>query len=414
MQGSYDSSSLVQELRDDLMAGGDRGEKRRLVSLDCFRGLTVAAMVLVTDPGTYGAVYRPLLHAEWYGATATDMIFPSFLVMTGVAMTLSFASRIGRGARRGDLAVHVVRRSVLLFVLGLLVNGFPDYNLHTIRIPGVLQRIAVCYLVGSLIYLWVSRGKSKEDGGDLRRRGLVLAAVTVGLLALYWIVLKTVPVPGFGVGHLDSNGNLGAYIDRAVFGVRHLWPYGTTPGVGVTFDPEGLLSTVPALATLLMGVVAGEWIRSDRPAMRKAMMMAVAGLLLFACGLALSPVMPVIKKIWTPTFALVSGGFAIVVFAVIYFAVDIKRWRRWTGPALVFGTNAMLAFALSNVITTLTDRIHVVGAGGRSTLHAWGYRQLFATWLAPIHASLAYAFFIVLVNFLVLYPLYRRRVFLRF
>jgi predicted acyltransferase len=389
-------------------------DNTRLVSLDVFRGLIIAGMILVTDPGTYSAVYWPLLHAEWNGPTPTDMIFPSFLVIIGIAMTLSFATRIERGADTKQLLLHVLRRSVVIFLLGLLVNGFPDYDLHTIRIPGVLQRIAICYFLGACLYLAASRTISKAEDKSLRSRSIVIAVVLAAILVVYWALLKFVPVPGFGAGRLDSLGNLGAYLDRRIFGIRHMWPYGLTLGYGVTFDPEGLLSTLPALATLLVGILAGEWVRTENTRGKKALMLALAGACLVLVGLALSPLMPLNKKIWTSTFSLFSAGVAVLVFAVLYFLLDVKRWRRWSAPSLVFGTNAILAFVLSGIITTLTDRIHVKAADGTLlTIHRWLYQCAFATWLQPIHASLAYAIAIVLVNLAVVYPLYRKRIFLR-
>lgn len=380
----------------------------RLVSLDVFRGLTIAGMILVTDPGTYSAVYKPLLHAAWNGATPTDMIFPSFLFIVGVSITLSFASRVARGASRAKLAGHVLRRSAVIFFLGLLVNGFPDYNLHTLRVPGVLQRIAICYLCGALLYL-----ATTGSGAKTRTRTIALLGIAFFLLAGYWTMLKLVPVPGFGAGHLDSYGNLPAYIDRAVFGINHLWPYGLTPGVGVTYDPEGILSTLPALASVLIGILAGEWMRTRRPGSRKVGMMLLMGAVLVLAGWLLSPLLVINKRIWTSTFTLFSGGVSLLVFALCYAVVDLWRSRWWTAPALIFGTNAILAFALSNVITTLTDRISVHSADGNAlNLHSWG-NQFFAAWMAPIHASLAYAIFIVLLNMALIYPLYRKRIFLR-
>jgi predicted acyltransferase len=392
----------------------DQNVDGRLVSLDVFRGLIVAGMILVTDPGTYSAVYWPLLHAQWNGATPTDMIFPSFLVIVGVAMTLSFASRLERAGGRGKLLLHVLRRSVLLFFLGLLVNGFPDYNPHTIRIPGVLQRIALCYFAGSLLYFgagWVADRKTESRS---LRRSTVIGAAFVGLLALYWALLKLYPVPGFGAGRLDSLGNVGAYVDRYLLGVRHMWLYGTTPGYGVTFDPEGLLSTIPALATLLTGVLAGEWMRTSYSRPRKVAGLAGAAACLMIAGYALSPLLPLNKKIGTSTFAIFSSGVALLAFSFFYFVLDIRRWRRWVTPALVLGTNAILAFVLSNVITTLTDRLHVTAIdGGSISLHKWVYQYGFATWLQPVHASLAYAIGIVILNVAIVYPLYRKRIFLR-
>ena len=370
-------------------------------------------MILVTDPGTYSAVYKPLLHAQWDGPTATDMIFPSFLVIVGMAIPLSIASHLRHGKTRKELVGHILKRSVLLFILGLLLNGFPDYNLHIIRIPGVLQRIAICYLAGAALYLAASSIADTNPSHQSRRRSVVIGTTLVSILALYWALLKLFPVPGFGAGRLDSLGNLGAYIDRAVFGIRHLWPWGLTPGYGVTFDPEGILSTLPALATLLTGVLAGDWLLTTHSQRRKVTVLAIAGASLVLVGLALSPWLPLNKKIWTSTFALFSGGVALLAFSCFYLILDIKRWRRWSTPLLVFGTNAILAFALSNIITTLTDRIHVTTTAGTSiTLHNWLY-QVFATWLIPVHASLAYAVAIVMLNLALIYPLYRRRIFLR-
>lgn len=392
--------------RTPVVAPEPRSASARLVSLDVLRGLAVAGMILVTDPGTYSAVYPPLLHSPWNGATATDMIFPAFLFSVGVAITLSFRSRVLKGESRVRLARHVVIRSVIMFFIGLALNGFPDYELHTIRIPGVLQRIALCYLCAAFIYVGLS---GADDEAANSRRAWRIGSLAFVILAGYWALLKFFPVPGFGANRLDSQGYLGAYIDRAVFGIRHLWPYGTTPGVGVTYDPEGILSTFPAIATTLLGVLAGELMRSKLSLGKKAGYLAFAGFVTFVAGLLLSPLFPINKRMWTSTFVLVSGGVAPMVFALLLYLVDLKQWKRWTPPFLVFGSNAILAFALSNVITTLTDRIHV----GSLTLHQWADSVCFSTWLPAVNASLAYAITIVLFNMAILLPLYRKRIFVR-
>lgn len=377
----------------------------RLVSLDVFRGLIIAGMVLVTDPGSYNFVYPELLHAQWNGVTATDMIFPSFLFIVGVAITLSSASRLQKGSPRSTLAKHVVRRSAIIFVLGLAVNGFPDYHLHTLRIPGILQHIAVCYLIAGLLYLATGRDEKSRS-----RQTAIFTTLIVVILAGYWALLKLVPVPGFGPGRLDSLGNLPAYIDRMIFGINHLWAWGLTPGYGVTYDPEGLLSTLPAIAAVLIGVLAGKWLRKEQTVQRRALGMVIAGALLTIAGLPLAPYLPLNKRIYTTTFALFSGGISLLTFAACYLVIDVWRFRRWAAPLLVFGTNAILAFALSSIITTSMDRIHVNTGGGALTLHQWG-NQIFAGFLQPVHASLAYAVTIVLVNLALLYPLYRKRIF---
>jgi predicted acyltransferase len=369
----------------------------RLVSLDVFRGIVIAAMILVTDPGTYSYVYSPLRHAEWMGATATDMIFPAFLFMVGLAISFSFASQIKRGVTRTNLIQRLLRRTLVLFFLGLVLNGFPDYHLATLRIPGILQRIAICYLLSGALYLFTTR--------QIR----LLAGVAFALLAAYWALLRLVPVPGIGPGHLDTFGSLPAYIDRQLFGINHLWIWGLTPGKGVTYDPEGLLSTLPAMFSTLAGIVAGDWTRSDFPARKRVLGLAIAGCALWISGLLLSPLLPLNKRIWTSTFALLSTGVSVAVFAALYAVIDVGGFRRGLLPAKVLGTNAILAFTLSTIITSLLDRIHLHGL----TLHEWLYQNLFASWLSPYPSSLAYAIVIVLLNILLLYPLYQRRLFVR-
>jgi predicted acyltransferase len=400
----------------DVLAPADAVTGGRIVSLDVFRGLTVMGMILVTNPGTYSAVYRPLLHADWNGWTPTDMIFPSFLFATGVAITLSFASRMGRGDRPEALGVHILRRSGILFALGLFLNAFPQFDLHHLRIPGVLQRIALCYLCGGLLYLYLVRRKEQSDKAPERARTRFswLAGVTLAILIVYWALLKLVPVPGFGAGRLDSLGNLGAYIDRTLLGTRHMWPWGLTPSYGVTYDPEGLLSTLPAIATLLIGILAGEWMQSRHSGARKALGLVGAGFVLLLLGWLLNPLLPINKKLWTSTFVLFSSGFSLVTFSLCYWLVDLRRRRWWTFPALVFGTNAILSFALTSVLTALTDLIHVGGGTDKApTFHEWGYSDVFSRAFSPYHASLAYAMTIVLLNLAIVWLLYRKRIFLR-
>jgi predicted acyltransferase len=378
-------------------------KRERLVSLDVYRGLAVAGMVLVTNAGNWNTVYWPLLHAQWNGWTPTDLIFPSFLFIVGVAMTLSFAARIAAGGARDTLARHVLGRTAVLIVVGLFLNGFPFFHLATIRIPGVLQRIGLCYLFGALLYL----GTYNERA---RNRVATITGVTAALLVGYWALLRFVPVPGYGAGRLDSLGNLGAYLDRALFGIPHLWPYGVTPGHGVTYDPEGMLSTLPAIATLLMGVLAGEGLRSDRPGMRKVAAFVASGLVLLTIGLLLDPVLPINKRIWTPSFALFTGGFNLLALALLYWMVDLRRWRGWTAPALVFGTNAIFAFALANVLTPLFGLIRI---GRTLGLANWFDGQVFSKFLGPYNASLAWAILFLSLNLALIWPLYRKKIFIR-
>ncbi|MFI5105426.1 MAG: acyltransferase family protein, partial [Terriglobales bacterium] len=277
----------------------------RLVSLDVFRGMTIAGMILVNDPGSWSAIYWPLDHAEWNGWTPTDLIFPFFLFIVGVSMTLSFTKRVERGATRGQLARHVLLRSLAIFAIGFFLNGFsgflrhfPHFPFETIRIPGVLQRIAVCYLCAGLIYL--------ATGLEKGRRWQICIAIF--LLLGYWAAMTFIPVPGYGAGHLDPESNLGAWLDRLVMS-GHLWSQSKT------WDPEGIMSTFPAIGTVLLGALLGDWLRRQRVSQQVALRMLGAGVVLLAIGRALHPFFPINKKLWTSTFVLFTAGFAMIILA---------------------------------------------------------------------------------------------------
>lgn len=383
--------------------------QRRLVSLDILRGFTVAGMILVTDPGTYEHVYPQLLHAKWNDPTAADLIFPCFLVMAGVSIAMAFKARLERGEARGRLAWHAFRRSLWLIGLGLVVNGFPKYDLPHLRIPGILQRIGICYLPAAFLYLALAR-----PGVTSRGRKTFIAAVGLLCLALYWALLKLYPTPGFGPGHLDPLGCLPAVLDRAIFTVPHMFQWGVrTPGFGITFDPEGVLSTLGALETMLAGVVAGEELQDDRDRRRACGKLAAAGTMLWLLSLLLRGAMPLNKQIYTPTFALWSSGLSLLAFAGLLYVVDVRAVRRgWTLP-LIFGTNAIFAFFLSQVLTNMLNLVHVPFGTTKLPLYMALDEWLFAPWLPPRMASLAYAVCIVLLCAAIVYPLYRRRVFLR-
>ena len=386
-------------------------ESNRLVSLDVFRGITIAAMILVNDPGSWSHIYWPLEHAEWNGWTPTDLIFPFFLFIVGVAMTFSLASRIRRGASRRTLAWHVFRRGALLFLIGLFLNAFPSFHWHGLRIMGVLQRIGLCYIAAGWLYLASFRSdrgaKDAGPSGASRRDIAFLVACSVVLLAGYWALMKLVPVPGYGRGHLDPNGNLGAYLDRKLMG-GHLWDQ------SVTWDPEGLLGTLPATATALLGILTGEWLRSSRSGARKAVGLAVVGVIGMIAGRLLSPLFPINKNLWTSTFVLFTGGFAMLLLAFSYWLVDLRGSRRWATPWLVFGTNAIAVYVFAWLLssTSVTFGFHD-SDGDFQTWHGWIYDAFFAPHASTKNASLAFAIFFVLTCYLFAWPFYRKRIFLR-
>jgi predicted acyltransferase len=379
-----------------------------MVSLDVFRGITIAAMILVNDPGSWSHIYPPLEHAEWNGWTPTDLIFPFFLFIVGVSLTLSFASRAARGVTRRWLAIHVARRSILIFAIGLFLNGFPYFDFQTIRIMGVLQRIAVCYLAAGWLYLAACRRSASPDGKDgVRVNTGVIAAVALVLLVGYWALVTFVPVPGFGAGNLGKDENLGAYIDRALMG-GHLW------SESKTWDPEGFLSTLPAIATALIGMLAGEWLRSERKGRRKALGLVIAGVVLMLAGQLLHPYFPINKNLWTSTYVLFTGGFAMLLMALFYWLVDLRGRRKWTAPFLVFGMNAILAYALAALIAEISIAFEFAGSGGHlRTLHGWFYGKFFIPYANPTNASLAFAVFFVALILALLWPFHRRKIFVR-
>lgn len=306
--------------------------KQRLVSLDAFRGATIAAMMLVNNLGSHSKAYPPLLHAEWHGWTPTDLIFPFFLWMVGVAMTFSFARRVEEGGDKGVLLRHTVRRSALIFGLGLLLAGFPYYDLSTIRIPGVLQRIAVCYLIGSVIFLYTTW------------RGQV--AAIVGVCTAYWMLMTLYPVPGFGPGVLEPIGNFSQYIDWMVL-PGHL--YRATK----VWDPEGIVSTLPAIGTVLLGALAGHLLRSRKELTEKAVWLLATGVLLTAAGAMLGWAMPINKKIWTVSFAVFTAGMAQLGLGTFYWFIDGQGWKKWATPLVHYGSNAIVVYALSGLVARL-------------------------------------------------------------
>ncbi len=304
--------------------------------------MTVAAMILVNDPGSWTAVYWPLDHAEWNGWTPTDLIFPFFLFIAGVSMTFSFAARLRRGATRGGLARHVVVRSLAILAIGLFLNVFPHFHFSTMRYPGVLPRIAVCYLFAGLLVVATAR---RADFEGFVANIPVVAGTLAVLLVGYWAAMRFIPVPGYGPANLEPATNLAAWLDRRLM-AGHLWSQ-----LSQIRDPEGILSTFPAIGTVLCGVLTGEWLRKTGTKERKYAGLLFAGMIAMVVGRLLHPLFPINKNLWTSTYVIFTAGFAMVILAVCYWMIDIREWRRWTLPWLVFGSNAITAFVLSALLS---------------------------------------------------------------
>lgn len=369
-------------------SGTHRG---RLIALDVFRGLTIAGMILVNNPGTWEAIYGPLGHAAWHGWTPTDLVFPFFLFIVGVSIALALGRRVEEAKNKRPVYLKIIKRTLIIFALGLLLTGFPYDSLSTFRIPGVLQRIAVCYFFASIIFL------------NTRWRGQVIIAAA--LLFFYWMLMKLVPVPGFGSGNLTMEGNLAAYIDRNVLGT-HTWK--------PLYDPEGILSTIPAIVTTLFGVLTGQWLASQKPHFEKVSGMFVAGLILVIFGWVWNFSFPINKALWTSSYVLFTGGFALQALALCYWLIDIKGYRRYAAPFVVFGANALAIYILSEGFSHITSFIRVGSTGARQvSLKTWLYENLFASWADPINASLMFAITTVLLWLGIATILYRRKIFIK-
>jgi len=367
----------------------------RLQSLDVFRGMTIAAMLLVNNPGTWNHVYPPLEHATWNGWTPTDLVFPFFLFIVGVATALSLGRLAEAGESRTTLFRKALVRAAIIFALGLVIQGFPHYNLPHLRIPGVLPRIAIAYLITAVLVLLTG----------VRGQMLTLVCLLVG----YWSLLTLVPVPGVGRGVLEPERNLSNWIDFRLLGENHVWQETRT------WDPEGLLSTLGAIGSVICGVLAGHWIRSSRAIEAKARGLFYAGVTTVVAGWIWSRVFPINKSLWTSSYVLLSAGIACLVLAVIFWLVDIEGYRAWTTPFLVFGTNAITAYWLSTLCGIVLDWITFTRPpdGEEVVLKTYLYDTLYASWLSPANASLAYAVSYVVVWLGLLSVLYRRRIFIR-
>jgi predicted acyltransferase len=385
----------------------------RLTSLDVFRGATMAAMVIVNDPGDWGSVYGPLLHAEWHGWTPTDLIFPFFLFIVGVSITLS---------RKSASWSTICRRTAIIFALGLFLNGFPRFDLDTWRIPGVLQRIAICYLIAAAAYHLASRGAGTSRGPAAAAGNPVTSAVDPGasavgrtiailgslaaILALaYWALLMLVPPPGGAGGDLSPEGNLGAHVDRALFD-RHMWK--------PRWDPEGLLSTIPAISTTIVGVIAGLWLASGARPARKAIGLAAAGVAGILLGQLWDLAFPINKNLWTGSYAVFTAGMASLCLGLCYWTIDVRGWRGWTKPFVILGSNAIVLYVASGLLADTLGVVQVTGPDGAPiSLGRFVYVNGFVPLASPKNASLLYAIANLIVLFLPLVWLYRRRLFLR-
>ena len=381
------SESSIEVLRPP------NSSSERLLSLDVFRGATIASMMLVNNAGNWNAVYPPLRHSAWHGWTFTDTIFPFFLWIAGVSMTLSFAKRLERNDSRARLLTHTLQRAATIFLLGMFLNLFPLFQFSTVRIPGVLQRIAVCYLIAGFIFLYTSL------------RGQIVW--TASLLLVYCALMKLAPVPGFGSGILEKEGNFAQYVDQLVLS-GHMW------ASSKTWDPEGIVSTLPAIATMLFGILTGHLLRSRLTTESKTAWLMVMGTCLMGAGLVWAWWLPINKPLWTSSYSLLMAGMAANVFGCCYWVIDIKGYRRWSRPLAIYGMNAITVYVLAGLLSKLSSFIKVASTDGTEiTAGKWVYENMFAPLASPVNASLFYALTYVAILYGVSWFMYRMKWFVR-
>jgi predicted acyltransferase len=335
--------------------------------------------------------YAILLHADWNGLTLADIFFPFFLFILGAAIPYSLGRKLSYNESKKKLVPRIVRRTIILFALGVFINGFPYFNLSTLRIMGVLQRIALCYLAASAIYLTLGQKKR--------------IALTILLMVLYWTLMMTVPVPGYGSGVLDKNGNLAAYIDRLLL-PGHLY--------AGTWDPEGFLSTIPALATTMLGLLAAELLRTNRTPKEKSKTILLLGAVLIATGAVWNLSFPINKNLWTSSFVALTGGMAFIIFDLCYYVIDFKKHALWTRPFVIFGLNSIVAYVSTEIMNLTLINVYVTLSDG--TIHSLKsliYAHLFASWAGPLNGSLLYGVAFLLFWLGIMAMLYRRRVFIK-
>ena len=372
------------------------GPDSRLQSLDALRGLTIALMILVNTSGDGAHTYRLLRHSPWNGCTLADLVFPCFLFMVGISLVLSLSGKLRRGVPRSILVRQAFKRALILFAIGIAINGFPRFDLHTLRLFGVLQRIAICFFLATLIYLW------------LRPRAIFW--ITVAILLGYWVLLRWVPVPGYGlpgvsIPLLDPHANLPAWLDRHLLPASHLYHQGY-------YDPEGLLASIPALASTLIGVLTAFFLQSPRPVAAKAKRLLLAGALCLLAGLAWSHWLPLNKRLWTSSFVLFNAGVSLLALSLFIWWLDVqKKATRLALPMIAFGTNALAAYALSEFLASFLSSVRTPGSG--HTLQQTLFVPFAASIANPYIAALAYAVAYVVLCFVPVLLLFRKRIFLK-
>jgi predicted acyltransferase len=367
----------------------------RLLSLDVFRGLTVAFMIIVNNPGDWDHLYWPLEHATWHGCTPTDLVFPFFIFIVGVA--IPFADRAKTNESNTDKYKKILKRGLKLFGLGLFLSLFPKFNIETVRIMGVLQRISLVYVACSFLYL-----KASDKS---------LIFWLFFCLLIYFVLMTYIPVPGFGTPNLEPATNLGAWFDRTVLTEPHLWK------TAKTWDPEGLLGTIPAIGNGLLGIIAGKKLQQAKiNEIEKMKWLILVGVLAISIGLLWDTLgFPINKSLWTSSYSLFTSGLGLILLASLYYIIDYKAIKKYTTFFVVFGVNAIAIFFLSGLIPRILGMIKIISKNGKEI----GIKNyLYNSWIEPLftnpkNASLAGAVVFLLILFIPFYWMWKNKIFVK-
>ncbi|MCE1199893.1 MAG: hypothetical protein LWW85_13070 [Marinilabiliales bacterium] len=357
-------------------------DNKRLVALDAFRGMVIAAMILVNYPGNWKAMYAPLAHATWEGTTPTDFIFPFFVFMVGISVALSFTKQLGQGKRNSEMIRKIVLRTAAIFAIGLALKLLPNLDFSKVELPGVLQRIALVYFACALLFLY---GNWKTH-----------LYVGIAILLIYWALLSWIPVPGFGPGVLEPGKNLANWLDSQVIPLSLLNKKG--------YDAEGVLSTLPAIVSGITGLLAGRMILFRKSKERLALNLFATGTLLILAGGIWGWYFPIIKKIWTSSYVLLTSGWAFTLFGLLYWIIEIRMVTKWTKPFVIFGSNAIAIYVIADIFETIFLK---------SGLHDTAYPAMTEAGLSLQAASLIWAMFSVAVCFLTSWILWTKRIFIK-
>ncbi|MBC7913232.1 MAG: DUF5009 domain-containing protein [Pyrinomonadaceae bacterium] len=376
-------------------------QKSRLLSLDVFRGLTVAAMILVNNPGDWGNIYAPLKHAEWNGCTPTDLIFPFFLFIVGVSIVFSLGNKKAKGLADKEVLLTILKRGLILFALGIILALFPDVfvdpvkTFSTVRIPGVLQRIALVFIICAILFY--------KTGNKTQW------LTFLSILIVYWAVLSFVPVPGIGPANMGKDTNIGAWLDRILLTESHLWK------LTKTWDPEGILSTMPSVASGISGLLAGTWLRKkELPDSKKISGLFIPGSLGMILGFIWNYSFPMNKALWTSSYVLFTSGLAAMVLAAFYWIIDIKNYKSFTSPLVVYGVNAITVYFMSTIIAKLFNFIKVAGADGTEiSLKTWLFKSFFVPHFSALNASLVWALSFVFFWLIILWGMYKKKIIIK-